>query len=153
MREFVMDHWKVYIADSVLEIIGSFRQIRGNDNESGGILIGQVKDDCVYILKATTPNRFDKASKNNFVCNKDISQILIDHEFRNSERRSIYIGEWHTHPEDKPTPSSVDLQMITNQFARNVLNEPFLILLIQGLRHLYVGLFDGRKLKHLKLKK
>ena len=53
---------EILIARSALNLIEKFKQTSKNANESGGILLGQVTDDKVYILKVTTPNKFDKAS-------------------------------------------------------------------------------------------
>jgi len=142
---------KIIIARSVLNLIERFKQSNKKDNESGGILLGQLTDKEVYILKITTPNKFDRASRYSFDCNKDAAQVIINYEFLNSEQKTIYIGEWHTHPEDYPNPSGVDKRMIDNQYFKNKLNEPFLILIIQGLKGLYVAIFDGKKLEETKL--
>ncbi len=142
---------EISITRSVLNLIEKFKQTSKNANESGGILLGQVADDKVYILKVSTPNKFDKASRYSFDCNKDAAQVIIDYEFNNSGRKTIYIGEWHTHPENFPNPSGVDRKMIDNQYFKNKLNEPFLILIIQGLKGLYIAIFNGKKLEETKL--
>ncbi len=142
---------KIYITRSALEIIESFKQFKKTDPESGGILIGQIKEAEVYIMKATTPNKFDKASRYSFECNKDAAQVIIDFEFINSGKKSIYIGEWHTHPENTPTPSTTDKTMIKTQFTHNKLNEPFIFLLIQGLEELYIGLYNGKKIEKVNM--
>jgi integrative and conjugative element protein (TIGR02256 family) len=141
----------IIISRSVLNLIEKFKQSSKKDNESGGILLGQVTDKEVFILKVTTPNKFDRASRCTFDCNKDAAQIIINYEFLNSGQKTIYIGEWHTHPENHPNPSCVDKEMINNQYFNNKLNEPFLILIIQGLKGLFVAIFDGKKLKETKL--
>ena len=151
MTEYNFGKWNIYITDSVMDLVKDFRQIKSNDNEAGGILIGQVKDNNIYILKASIPNKFDTSSRYNFECKKEMAQIIIEYEFYNSGKKSIYFGEWHTHPQDIPIPSSIDKSMISNQFKRNKLNEPFLILLIQGNLDLYVGFYDGKKLNKTKL--
>ena len=112
MRTFIRNNNKIHISDSVIEIFQKYKQVKKKDNESGGILIGQIKDDNIYILKASTPNKFDKASRLFFECDKDSAQIIINYEFYNSEKKSIYFGEWHTHPENFPKPSFVDKEMI-----------------------------------------
>lgn len=142
---------EILITRSVLNLIEKFKQASKNANESGGILLGQVADDEVYILKVSTPNKFDKASRYSFNCNKDAAQVIIDYEFINSGHKTIYIGEWHTHPENYPNPSGVDKKMIDNQYFKNKLNEPFLILIIQGLKGLYIATFNGKKLEETKL--
>jgi integrative and conjugative element protein (TIGR02256 family) len=141
----------IIIARSVLNLIERFKQTNNKDNESGGILLGQVTEKEVYILKVTSPNKFDRASRYSFDCNKDAAQVIINYEFLNSGQKTIYIGEWHTHPENYPNPSGVDKRMIDNQYFKNKLNEPFLILIIQGLKGLYVAIFDGKKLEETKL--
>ncbi len=145
MKTFVRNNTKIHISDTVIEIFEKYKQKNIKDNESGGILIGQIKDDNIYILKASIPNKFDKSSRYYFECNKDAAQIIINYEFYNSGKRSIYLGEWHTHPENIPTPSGIDKRMIKGQFNRNKLNEPFLILIIQGLEEIYLSLYDGKK--------
>ena len=145
MKTFVRKNIKIHISDTVIEIFEKYKQNNKKDNESGGILIGQIKDDNIYILKASIPNKFDKSSRYYFECDKDAAQIIINYEFYNSNHKSIYIGEWHTHPENNPTPSSLDKKTIRKQFKNNKLNEPLLILIIQGLKNIYVSLYDGRK--------
>ena len=134
-----------------MNLIERFKQTHKKDSEAGGILLGQVTEKNVYILKVTIPNKFDSASRCSFDCNKDAAQIIINYEFFNSGQKTIYIGEWHTHPEDYPNPSVVDNKMIDKQYFKNKLNEPFLILIIQGLKGLYAAIFDGKKLEETKL--
>jgi integrative and conjugative element protein (TIGR02256 family) len=142
---------KIIITQSALNVIEKYKQSTKNANESGGILLGQIKENAVYILRVTIPNKFDKASRYSFDCNKDAAQVVIDYEFINSGKKTIYLGEWHTHPENYPSPSGVDKKMIKKQYFKNKLNEPFLILLIQGLNGLYVAIFDGEKLEEIKI--
>jgi len=146
MKEIIRNKTSIFISDSALEIIKSFKQFGTTENESGGILLGQISDKGIYILRASTPNKFDKSSRYSFECNKDAAQVIINYEFQNSGRKTIYIGEWHTHPEKNPTPSGVDKSMIIGQFKKNKLNEPFLILIIQGLSEFYIAIWDGKKL-------
>lgn len=141
----------IKITRSALAVIEKYKQITKKSKESGGILLGQVKDKEVYILKITTPNKFDRAARYSFDCNKDAAQVIINYEFINSGQRTIYLGEWHTHPENYPNPSGIDKKMIIKQYFKNKLNEPFLILVIQGLKGLYVAIFDGKKLTETKL--
>lgn len=149
MKEIIRNNKSIVISDSVIKIFESFKQLGKLDNESGGVLLGQNKNKGIYILKASTPNKFDKSSRYSFECDKDAAQIVMDFEFQNSNNNTIYIGEWHTHPEKNPTPSSRDKNMIKTQFIKNKLNEPYLILIIQGIEDLFVALWDGKKL-HLK---
>lgn len=142
----------IFITRSAQEVIESYKQKSKRAKEAGGILLGQISNEDVYILKATTPNKFDRASRNSFECNKDAAQIIINYEFINSGHKTIYIGEWHTHPENHPNPSEIDKKMIINQYFKNRINEPFLIMLIQGLKGIYLAIYDGKTLKESELK-
>lgn len=137
---------KIIISDSVISILERYKQLKKTDKEAGGIIIGQIKEDEIYVMKISTPNLFDRSSRYRFECDKDAAQIIIDYEFYNSGGKSIYLGEWHTHPERIPTPSSVDKKMIERQYKKNILNEPFLLLLIQGAEKTYLAMCDGKKL-------
>ena len=140
----------VLITSTAIKIIESYKQTKKKDHESGGILLGQILDNNIHILRATTPNKFDKSSRYSFECDKDAAQVIIDYEFINSENKTIYLGEWHTHPENFPNPSDIDLGMIKSQYFKNRLNEPFLVLLIQGLKGLYVAIYDGNKIEEIR---
>ncbi len=150
MRVFKGRKYKILICDSVIQILSSHKQEEKDKYEVGGILLGQVKGNEIYILRLSTPNKYDNASKYGFVRDKDMAQIIVDYEFINSNKKTIYLGEWHTHPEDFPKPSNVDRKMMKDQFQKNTLNEPYLILAIQGHEELYLGLFNGKRLYRLK---
>ncbi|MGZ3862490.1 MAG: Mov34/MPN/PAD-1 family protein [Bacteroidia bacterium] len=144
------DKFTLTIHKDVLSIFESYIQDTYKKNESGGILLGQLKDNQVYLIRASVPNKFDKASRHNFERDKIIAQIIVDNEFANSNGKTIYIGEWHTHPEDKPLPSGQDERMIKDQLKLNKNIEPYLFMIIQGIKSLYVGIYDGKKLTEMK---
>ena len=43
-----------------------------------------------------------------------------------------YVGDWHTHPEDKPNPSSDDLTSISEVVRRSTHHLPGFLLMIVG---------------------
>ena len=141
-RIYKVLEYQIYISESVLKIIESFIQDTHKKNESGGILLGQVKNKNIYIQKVTTPNKFDKSSRCGFIRDKNTAQIILDYEVINSDFTVTYLGEWHTHPEKIPLPSSQDLKMIKGQNDLGKLNLPFVILIIQGIEQLYVSMFS-----------
>lgn len=144
---------KILINNTVLKIFSNFRQVKNNKKESGGILLGRIHNKNLFSLtKVSTPNMFDKAKRCNFIRNKKAAQIIIDFEFYNSLGKTIYLGEWHTHPENHPNPSEQDYLMLKEQFSKNNLNTNEIILIIQGIKYVYVGLYNGSKIyeKHVK---
>lgn len=132
---------EIYISDSAYNIMSRFIQDDQKKLESGGILIGQIKGNNVYIQKVTIPNQFDKATRNSFTRNKETAQIILNHEVVNSQNTITYLGEWHTHPEANPTPSGQDLKMIKEQYSLGKLNLPFVILIIRGISDIFVSIY------------
>lgn len=143
MMELKIKNYKIIISDRALEIFTYHVQDTKQKKESGGILLGQVVDKTIYITKVSIPNRFDKAGRYKFVRNKKAAQVIIDHEFINSSSKTIYLGEWHTHPENSPSPSDIDIKMLKQQFKNNRINEKYLLIIIRGLQEIYIALYDG----------
>lgn len=139
--------YSISISTGPLEIFDSFVQDAKDKKEAGGIILGQVAGSNVYVTKASVPNTFDRAGRHRFLRDKKAAQIIVDYEFFNSNRKTIYLGEWHTHPENSPTPSKTDLKMLKQQFKDNKINEKYLLLVIRGLKDLYVALYDGQDFK------
>lgn len=143
--EIEIGNYRVAISDRPVEIFKTHRQDTKGKKESGGVLLGQVVDNNIYVLKVSVPNAFDKAGRFIFNRNKKAAQIIIDHEFVNSDKKTIYLGEWHTHPENIPNPSAIDTKMLKQQFKNNRINERYLLLIIRGVQKTYIGLYDGNK--------
>lgn len=150
---YIHNNIKIIIDNNVEELFLKFIQTK-NKSEQGGILLGSIKDNEIIINRASIPTVFDKSTRFSFERNKRSAQMAIDYEYLNSNGRIIYLGEWHTHPENNPTPSGTDLKMIKTQFEKNKINENFLIMIIIGLKGKYVSYFDGKtnyKLNHFKI--
>ena len=144
--EIKIDKYTICIAESVLKVLDSYKQT-SKQNEAGGIILGRVyENNVVCITELSEPNEFDKSSRYSFVRDKNMAQFIVDEAFKKSRGELIYLGEWHTHPEQNPTPSWVDKRMIKEQFKKNIINENFLILLIQGTERLYASIYNGEKL-------
>lgn len=150
MRVFTSNILNLEITDEVLGVFGTYIQDTRKKNESGGILLGQIKNETVYLLKVTVPNIFDRSSRTSFEREKRVAQIIADYEFVNSGNKTIYVGEWHTHPEDYPTPSGPDIRMIKDQLKTSKNLEPYIFLIIQGIKGLYVAIFDGKEMIEMK---
>lgn len=130
-------------------LIDIFLHYTSRKSEAGGILLGKISEHKINVLKASFPNIFDRTSRYTFIRDKRIAQILIDYEFHNNNKKMIYIGEWHTHWEDYPKPSLQDKRMIKEQFFKNKINEDFLLLIIIGIKGIYIGFYDGKDLFEL----
>jgi integrative and conjugative element protein (TIGR02256 family) len=83
----------------------------------------------VRVLEAYGPRRTDERTRTSFRSDPVSAQQEID---RCVERGLVYLGEWHTHPESRPTASSTDRDAFTRLLGRSSLRVNALLLLIQG---------------------
>lgn len=95
-------------ADAVANLL-RHRQCNASDSESGGVLLGRVLLDGGTIVDAALgPNRADKRSRFYFDRDRRSAQTQVNEIWARSEGTKNYLGEWHTHPEDDPSPSLLD---------------------------------------------
>ena len=75
--------------------------------EAGGILLGRllVERDHVVVDEVTVPGPPDSRSRSRFFRAERPAQAIVDEAWARSGGELNYLGEWHTHPEDDPTPS------------------------------------------------
>lgn len=105
---------------------------RSGANESGGILLGKVYTDHVFVEEITKPNILDKYGQYFFIRSMKTAQRKINKFWRRSDGTVIYLGEWHTHQEANPRPSNVDRKMIHDALNNTIMEIDFLFLLIIG---------------------
>ncbi len=95
---------------SALRQICLFRQGSPDDLEAGGVLLGRYikgSNDIVVDL-VTTPLERDVRSRYRFTRCDPGHQSTVEQLWKESSGTTNYLGEWHTHPEEYPTPSSED---------------------------------------------
>lgn len=94
------------IEDKIGEIIAHYDFIK----EIGGILIGAYdkKKSCLKITDMSFPYSSDLQMRFRFSRKSDGHQEFMDNVWQQSGQTKAYIGEWHTHDQDKPSPSAVD---------------------------------------------
>ncbi len=141
---FLIGDYRVVLSESALAVFKNYVQDELHKNEAGGILLGSVEGKTIYVVKASVPNKFDKATRTSFIRDKNAAQIIVDYEFENSAGKMFYVGEWHTHPEDYPTPSGQDRHMTIEQFNKSRLSQPFSLMIIQGIKDIYIALYDSK---------
>lgn len=102
------DEQFVYFSQSVLEIFK--RHIQGAEGtEAGGILLGHVRGKHLEVLEASEPTRQDRRLRYFFERMIHGHKSLAERRWQESNGLVRYIGEWHTHPQEVPSPSSIDL--------------------------------------------
>lgn len=98
--------------------------------ETGGILLGYLDSHKIYITKASNAGPKAIHDEIYFKADPDYIDMFIDMEVANSDGRIYYLGEWHTHPQIEPYPSTVDLKSITDIASSS--SKEFALLLILG---------------------
>jgi len=80
--------------------------------ESGGMLIGELNPakKQIIITDMTTPQKKDKSTFNRFIRSEYGHQDIMDKLWKESGYKKMYLGEWHTHNQNVPVPSCVDLR-------------------------------------------
>ena len=90
-----------------ISILQKFIQNSPSKNEAGGIIIGEVKGQHIYITDVTYPRKND-IQKRIYFGRRDNYHVLFYKKEYHKNPCIKYFGELHTHPEQKPTPSLTD---------------------------------------------
>ena len=97
----------IIFSTSALSKLQEIKSRNMNICESGGLLLGFTRENHFDIRDVTIPYRNDSSSRFSFV-RRDKNHLNIFQSLRNKD--ITYIGEWHTHLEDYPKPSIIDLR-------------------------------------------
>lgn len=103
---------RLKFAQDVVAKLSTFRQTRISDPETGGMLLGRLIEGSTDVIldEVTIPQKRDRWGRFFFKRNKKQAQDFVDLAWNSSGNSRIYLGEWHTHPEDDPTPSQQDIK-------------------------------------------
>lgn len=101
---------RVLIEDEVVLRLASFRQLETGAHEAGGIFLGFRRGEHIHVVDATVPAPGDIRSPFTFIRQDPSHQTRATQGWERSNGRLDYLGDWHTHPEPKPSPSALDLR-------------------------------------------
>ena len=126
------------VEPQALATIERFRQTDSSAPEAGGMLLASIEPDLVRIVRATEPAATDRRTRFAFVPTLNHQQRVIDKQFQSGLH---FVGEWHTHPEPRPTPSSVDLRSMATCFRDSRHQLASLVMVILGTEASFDGLW------------
>ncbi len=98
----------ILVAETVAARISDFVERDGGALEAGGVLLGLRRDPHIEVISATFPSAGDVRRRYRFSRACKSHQRAATRAWKESGNLIDYVGEWHTHPEDWPTPSSLD---------------------------------------------
>lgn len=130
----------VVFTEQVVKTFEKYKQIKKEQHESGGILLGKVYKDVIVIDMVSEPSKEDKSGRYFFERNVRKAQKIIETAWSESNGERIYLGEWHTHPEHTPTPSNDDKKLIKNMLKDSRMEIDFLFMVIIGITNNYVAI-------------
>ncbi|WP_316657822.1 Mov34/MPN/PAD-1 family protein [Ralstonia condita] len=135
---------RVLIEPSVLVTLMRYRQTSAATPESGGILLGYRRGAHLHVSTMTTPQPGDTQHRYSFQRQAHRHQKIALERWEAEHKTMDYIGEWHTHPETEPTPSSIDTREWQNIYHTK--SEP-MVFLIAGTRNMvWAGVGRGNAL-------
>lgn len=119
----------VTFESEVLELFERHKQLSEKSLEAGGQLFARFNATEVVISKATGLRDGDKRGRYLFWPNRKKEQNEIKELFGEGYH---YVGDWHTHPEAVPTPSSTDLVNILECYSQSKHDLKYFIMVIVG---------------------
>ena len=132
------------IPDSVISELESHRQLNAVDGEQGGVIVGLIRPPHLEVTDITLPQESDDSSRFEFKrCSEKHIEIVCK-KWQESNEFKTYLGEWHTHPEDIPSPSCKDIR----EWRRIFRGRNNIVLIIIGRKSNWYGLWkQGRPIK------
>lgn len=107
--------------------------------ERGGILLGFRRGVHLHVNAVTRPTRWDRASMFAFHRHTRGHAATALRRWRQTGETCDWLGEWHSHPEQHPQPSSIDLRCW--QGITRVTGVP-MVFVIFGYSETWVGLME-----------
>jgi integrative and conjugative element protein (TIGR02256 family) len=144
---------RIKLTNSAIEVLQQYKQLQENSKESGGVLLGRfIKNSKnIVIDKITIPSKGDKQTRFSFKRISPLHQEIITEEWQKSSGTCNYLGEWHTHPEDFPTPSGVDIRDWKRKLKTDTFSGRYLYFIIAGIKSIDIWEGDRRTLEIIKL--
>lgn len=113
----------------VLESLRKHRQRHVWSREAGGQLFAKTVGTPIAIEQITPPGAGDVRSRFSFWPRREAEQRDIHRMFKAGLH---YVGDWHTHPEDRPHPSRDDIEKISAIFRQSRHHLHAMLLVIVG---------------------
>ncbi|WP_186079829.1 Mov34/MPN/PAD-1 family protein [Burkholderia gladioli] len=130
----------VELADEVLATLNRHRQLEPRSHEAGGQLFARFEDDRMRILRATEPTLTSRRGRTFFWPSRRDEQREIESLYAEGLH---YVGDWHSHPEPYPEPSSDDVGKIEGIYAKSKHDLNCIVMLIVGTSDESEGIWLG----------
>lgn len=132
----------IEIGTKALQRLEKYREA---EEEGGGVLLGRYirGTQDIVVDEITEPQPSDKRSLFAFLRDALAHQRIIDWFWKQSSGTTNYLGEWHSHPEDNPTPSAQDLKDWRRKLREDTVDAESTHFIIVGKKEIVV--YEGCK--------
>jgi len=132
-----------------------FIQDKFDKTEAGGVLLGRflLYSNDVIVDVISKPQKEDKRERFLFKRDEQKHQKIINNVWVESQGTCNYLGEWHTHPQYYPIPSSVDLKGWKQKMQVDKFSGDFLYFIIVGIKETCLWVGNKRNLSIIKAKR
>lgn len=137
----------ILLESEALIVVLRHRQLTAQAPESGGILLGYRRGLHLHVTHATSPGPKDRAARVSFERKDPTHQNQARQAWEASNHTIDYLGEWHTHPEAMPSPSSTDRRAWDEILGRR--KELYAFIIAGTLENMWVGRGEGNALTPL----
>lgn len=134
----------------VYQVFNSFRQIKKKDKESCGILVGthSIDEKTIEIKIATKPGKHDIRTRYSYKMTSKHHMKILKKAYKKSNTEQVYLGTWHSHPENVPSPSTVDIDDWNKQYNDNIHLFDKMIFIIVGIVKTKWWIIENGRLKY-----
>lgn len=102
----------IKVCEAILKIMKNYIQNSKRDLEAGGIIIGRenLGNENIVLEYITEPMEKDRRSRNRFYREDKEHLEYYEKLYQENDEIYAYYGEWHTHPENTPHYSIIDME-------------------------------------------
>lgn len=110
-KVFSFQDVSIYLEEKVMELFKAYEQHTKHDKEGCGVLMCSVdrNSNDIYINHATSPKTDDIRRHAYFFLKDKRHQEQLDKIHKESKGTVFLCGTWHSHPEDRPRASRLDI--------------------------------------------
>ena len=136
---------RILVEAELLMLMDRFWQDASAKPESGGILLGYRRGKHVHVTMASAPQPGDGRWRYLFKRSKRAHQEIALRQWCASAQTVDYLGEWHTHPENLPNPSSLDYTEWAKISA--IAPSPVIFAIVGWSGQVWLGCSNGRHVR------
>lgn len=131
------------VLTDVLDEMYQWLQFDDLSAESGGYIVGYQHNETknVSLEKVSHPYQGDYRNRTRFTIRDPRHQLFL---MKARIKKSYYMGVWHTHPQDNPTPSQTDWEDWRSSVDNEISGCGYIIFVIAGRRKVRIWAGDTK---------